>query len=597
MSAPATEAPAPADEANEANGGAALWSLLAPVRTRLIVAVIVQVLASLTSVVPYAALVFVVDRALDGDTGSLGGPLLVFVAGLGVSAALSALALFVSHLADVDLQAEVRLRLADRLGRFRLEWFAGRSSGGVRQLLSDDVNALHQLIAHTLVDTVGGILTPLAGLVFCFVIDWRLGLAAVAPLLLYMVLFSVLAGREARTGMTVIDAALRDVSTAIVEYVRGISVLKIFARDDEGFRGFTAASRRFRTTFGDVAGPQIRAQAIAVSALAAPVVGAVVLLTGVWTYRSGWSSAGAVLVVTTVAMLVPAGISTVTLGGQARRSAQAAADRIAAVLDTPIREVTEPVGTPNDGSIDVDGVGYVYPDGTTALREVNLSIPHGTKVALVGASGSGKSTLAALIAGLREPTTGTIRLGGVDRTAIPEPVLRRHLTTMLQNSTLLRLSFHDNITLARPDAGRDEVIEAAQAVGIHDRIAATVHGYDSIAGVDADLSGGESQRVVAARSILAGSVILVLDEATAAADPEAEHRVQQAVDRAAQNQTLIMVTHRLTTATGADLIIVLDDGAVVQTGTHDDLLAIDGPYRTLWSAAVSAGVEQEGRTR
>ncbi|MFT4086830.1 MAG: ABC transporter ATP-binding protein [Gordonia sp. (in: high G+C Gram-positive bacteria)] len=578
-------------------GPASLWSLLGPVRGRLIAAVAVQILASLASVVPYWALAVVVDRALDGRTGELGAPLLIFIAGLGVASGLSALALFVAHLADVDLQAELRLRLADRLGRFGLEWFAGQSSGGVRQLLSDDVNALHQLVAHTLVETVAGVMTPLAGLIFCFVLDWRLGLAAVAPMLLYVVLFSVLAGKDVRAGMVQIDTALRDISTAIVEYVRGISVLKIFTRDDDGFGRFTTASDRFRSTLRQVAGPQIRAQVIAVGALAAPVVGATVVLVGVWTYRSGWSRAGSVLVVTTVAMLIPASLITVTLSGQARRSAQSAAERIAEVLDAPVREVVEPVGTPRDGSIEIVGAGYVYPDGTTALHDVDLSIPHGARVALVGASGSGKSTLAALIAGLREPTSGSVRLGGVDRASIPEPVLRRHLTAMLQNSTLLRLSLHDNIALARPGATRAEVIDAARAVGVHERIAAAPHGYDSIAGVEADLSGGEAQRVVAARSILAGSAILVLDEATAAADPEAEHRVQQAIDRAAADQTLVMVTHRLTTATGADLIVVIDDGAVVQAGTHAELVDADGVYRDLWSASVRSGTALDGGRR
>ena len=223
---------------------------------------------------------------------------------------------------------------------------------------------------------------------------------------------------------------------------------------------------------------------------------------------------------------------------------------------------------------------------TFVLKGINLKVEEGEFISIMGPSGSGKSTLAALMAGLREPTGGTIAIGGVDRRRIPEMRMRQHLTAMLQDSTLLRLSIHDNIALAAPGTTRAEVEDVIRAVGMYDRIVATPHGFDSIAGVDTYLSGGEAQRIVAARSILAGSAILVLDEATSAADPEAEHRVQQAVDRAVVGQTLIMVTHRLATATGADLIVVLEDGRIVETGRHHDLLAADGLYRRMWSSAV-----------
>ncbi|NLE80313.1 MAG: ABC transporter ATP-binding protein [Rhodococcus sp.] len=563
-----------------------IWTLLAPVRGRIVAALVVQVIASLLSVVPFWALAILIDRALSGRVDDLTAPLIAFVTGLGLSAGLGALALFISHLADVELQAELQLTLADRIGRLPLEWSADRSSGSIRQLLNDDVKSLHHLVAHVLVEIVAGVLTPITGLVFCYALDWRLGLAATAPMVLYALLFSALAGKETKTGMAAINDALHTVSNAIVEYVNGISVLKVFTRDAQGFRRFTGASEHFRHTFRAIAEPQIRAQSIAVSALSAPVVAATVLGVGIWSHHRGWSSPGELVVVTTVAMLVPVGISTVALSTQARRTAQEAAQRIADVLREPVRAVAEPAAEPMDGSFELVGVSYAYPDGPEVLHDVTLSIPDGATVALVGPSGSGKSTLAALMAGLREPTGGTIAIGGVDRRRIPEMRMRQHLTAMLQDSTLLRLSIHDNIALAAPGTTRAEVEDVIRAVGMYDRIVATPHGFDSIAGVDTYLSGGEAQRIVAARSILAGSAILVLDEATSAADPEAEHRVQQAVDRAVVGQTLIMVTHRLATATGADLIVVLEDGRIVETGRHHDLLAADGLYRRMWSSAV-----------
>ena len=562
-----------------------LWSLLAPVRGRLSAAILVQIVASVSSVVPFWALSVLVDRALGGQTDRLGWPLVVFVSGLGVTAGLSATALFVSHLADVALQAELRLDLADKTGVLPLDWFEERSSGDIRQLLNDDVRSLHQFVAHTLVEAVGGVLTPAAGLAVCYVLDWRLGLAATAPIVIYAVLFSILAGSGARTAMTEINDALLRVSAAIVEYVNGIAVLKIFAQDDAGFGRFADSSREFRTTFERVARPQIRAQSISVSVLSAPVVGLIVLGVAAWGHSAGWASAGPILVVTTVGMLVPASVSTVALSSQARSAAMAAGSRVLGVLEEPDAPARDPDAIPADGSIVFEGVSYAYPDGELVVHEVDLSIAHGSTVALVGMSGSGKSTLAALMARLREPSSGRIRVGGVDLSAVDEVLLRRHVAPMLQNMTLLRMSLHDNIALARPDATRAEVIEAARKVGIDDRITSAPKGYDSIAGVDLRLSGGEVQRIVIARTILADSAILVLDEATAATDPESEHRVQQAVDCASVGRTLVMIAHRLSTVVGVDQIFVIDRGRVVQAGTHAELIAVPGRYLDMWSAA------------
>jgi ATP-binding cassette subfamily B protein len=362
-------------------------------------------------------------------------------------------------------------------------------------------------------------------------------------------------------------------------------VLKIFNRDEAGYTRFTDASQDFRTTFARLAHPQIRAQSVAVTLMSAPFVGAVVLAVGVWSYRAGTSSAGAVVVVTTIAMLVPVGLSTIGLSTQARNQASDAAARILDVLDRQVTPAPAEPRVPIDGSISLQNVTFAYPNGPTVLRDISLEIPSGATVALVGPSGSGKSTLAAIVARFRLADAGSVHIGGIDAASIDESVLRRHVATMLQNTTLLRMSLFDNIALGHPDATVEEVRAAAEAAGIHDRIAAAPRGYDSVAGDDVMLSGGEVQRLVIARTILTGGPILVLDEATSATDPESERHIQRALDRAAQGRTVVMIAHRLATVAHVDMIVVMNRGCIEELGTHAELIERGGLYSRMWFGA------------
>lgn len=574
--------------------------LLQPVRRPLGLGVGLQVVASICSALTFVALAQMVTRLLQRDeTGlrsergtnlmdvldpAIAVPTAWFLSALSLSAFLGALALLVTHFADLRLQADLRRKLVAKLSRMPLGWFDERSSGRIRQLLQNDVDSLHQLVAHTVVELVAGILTPVFGLVVCFYLDWRLGLVAVIPLILYVATFSLLSRGDNRTVMEQIHEGLAKVSDAIVEYVNGVAVLKVFGRSSQGFGRFTHRSEEFLNGFERLVGPQMRAQSIAVVFLSAAVVGAFEVAFGLWFVHAGWTTPANLLVITVIAMLMPAALQTVAVSNQARRQATDAATRVVELLDAVELKVPTPEqeNRPQGSAIDITDVTFSYGTGSPALQNVTLHVPQGTITALVGPSGSGKSTLAALIARYRDCDEGCISVGGADVRTITPEMLRATIGTVFQDTQLLHMSVADNIRMGKPDASIKEIERVAKAANIDERIRALPRGYNSVIGEDARLSGGEQQRIAIARSLLANTPVLVLDEATSATDPENETAVQEGLNQLVRGRTVVVIAHRLNTISEADQIVVMDRGRIVETGTHDVLLADNGLYARMW---------------
>lgn len=570
-----------------------LLMILKPVLLPTLVAVVIQIVASLSSWVVYQSLVDI-TKGLMGEISveSVSLSLWGFIIGLGLQSGLGAIALAITHFADANLQRALRMQLINKLGRLPAMWFSERSSGSTRQVIQNDVEALHQLVAHSLVEGVAFVMTPLVGLCFCFTLNWRLGLAACAPIAFYFLLLAFLSRGSMRGIMTQISTQLAGISAVIVDYVRGIAVLKVFGRTGEGYQRFTDASCRFHDDFSCLVRPAMKAQSVAIIAISTPVVALVMILTGMWGVENGTMTVAEILVATLVAMLLPASVMTVALANQVRSTAFVAASDIQRLLnEMELPDSTTSV-TPGAGKVTLRDVGFSWGE-KEILCGISLTLSPGSFTALVGPSGAGKTTLARLIARQQDVSCGQICIDGHDIRQIPLSHLYERVGVLEQTPSLPAISLAQNIALGMDNVPLTEIRQAARAALIDERIMILPRGYDSVPGIDVHLSGGEAQRVAIARLFLAARPILIMDEATSAIDPDSETEIRQAIANLARGRTTLAIAHRLSTIQGADQIVVLDKGRLRECGKHESLLSDDKLYARLWRE-FTASQQREG---
>ena len=561
------------------------WDLIGPVRGLVVSGVTLQGLGAVAGLVPMVASVqlatALVDRAPAGETWFW---LWVALVGIAVRTALIGTGLMLTHLADARLNRDLRVRLTAHLGRVPIGEASRRSSGRVKKLVTDDVHALHTLVAHAGGDMVVGVVTALAALAALLLYSWPLALVALLPLAGFLAVFGSMMGKAA-TQFRDWDEAKARVSSATVEFAHGIAVVKMFGQAGRASADYRRAVDDYADFFGRLMVPMVGASSLGLAIVSAPSVLATMGLLGLLLLQLGWVDltgfvAGLVLGVGLAGPLTQMDSYDVRL-----RAAREAAARIGEFLATPVLPVPDAPAAAEGGEVVLDDVGFAYdPHGPDTLSQVAMRLPQGTVTALVGRSGAGKSTLAALVPRFWDVRDGAVRVGGQDVRDLEPAALYRSVAFVFQGTRLVPMSVRDNIRLARPGAGDEEVVAAARAAGVHDRVAALPRGYDSVVGVDALLSGGEAQRVAIARALLEDAPVLVLDEPTSFADPENEVRLQAAVARAAEGRTVLVIAHRLTSVTAADQIAVMEAGRVVEVGTHAELLARAGAYRGLWQA-------------
>ncbi|MFH8416377.1 ABC transporter ATP-binding protein [Streptomyces collinus] len=594
MTSTATTAPLPPGVAR----------LLRPYAGGFAVVIVLQVIGAVAGLAPLLAVVELGRTLLapaPADDGHVRDVVIAGAAGLLVRLLFTAASSGVGHLLDTRVQLSLRRQLAARLGRVPIGRLARRRSGELAKLVGEDVSAVHPLIAHTPGELVSAFVVPLVSLGYLLTVDWRLTLITLIPVLLAVALVPLMMTPARLREQNEFDAALGRISASVVEFVQGIAVVKAFGGSERAHGAFRTAVGDFTRSFyrmvrglsGVAAGMQV--------ALSPPFVLLAVLVGGAYRITGGGLAPADLLPFLLLGLGLTAPVAALGHGFDDLQTARRAVGRIRDVLAEPsLPEPVRPVA-PEGHRVELRDVrfGYFgsfgsfgYEDGAAGrevLRGIDLLLEPGTITAVVGPSGSGKSTLVQLLPRFYDPTHGSVLLGGVDLRDVGSQELYRRVSFVFQDVRLLRASVADNIALAVPHAHRDAVVRAARRASIHDRILELPRGYDSVIGEDARLSGGEAQRVSIARALLADTPVLVLDEATAFADPQTEQAVREALAQTREKRTTLVIAHRLETIADADTVVMLRDGEIVERGTTTELLARNGAFAEFWKIHAGAG--------
>ena len=566
-------------------GQAAIKRLGAPVRTRLRIGQVLVLLSGILAVAPYLALVRLGDILLDAyNAGAAPDPqrvrtvVMMLISAYSTRLLLYMVALIITHMADLSLRDQMRRDIVQRISRAPLAWFTASTSGRIRKAVQDDTTTVHTVIAHGPVEQLNAIVTPLALVACAFWIDWRLALLALSTLLLYVLTYSFsMRGMNEKT--VEMDRKLAAVSSTMVEFVSGIGVVKAFGRVGRAHAAYLNAADDFSAFYRAWAMPLVTMTCLSFMWVSVPVLLLVNLGGGALLISAGLVTLPEVLATTLIALVLPGALLTVASISWSYQMAGAAALRLCEVIDTPVLPTAEESRRPERARVEIDRVSFSYGD-TLAVDEASLTLEPGTVTALLGPSGSGKSTLTTLIARFADPDSGAVRVGGVDLRDMDEETLYSTVSFVLQDAQLLGATVRENIALGRPDADLEQVRDAARVAHVDEEIMALPDGYDTVLGRDTALSGGQEQRIAIARAVLLDTPVLLLDEATAMADPESEAEIQEALSALVAGRTVLVIAHRPAAVRGAHRIAVMERGRVVAAGSHEELL--DEPhYRAL----------------
>lgn len=558
---------------------------MAPVKGRIIGAIALAVLSAITGLCALLTVPAIAAELLSTSPGPtiIWRWLAIAVTLVAIAFTTRSLAFNVSHLAAFKLEVILRTALTEHLALVPLGYVITTGSGAIKKLVQDDVKALHAFVADS-TPLIGQAYTiPVLSLVAMFLADWRLGLITLAVIPIGMI-FIQLALRDYSTQRDAYDQANEQINGVIIEFVQGMQVVRTFDDGSSSFARFQRSLDSFTQTLREW-NSKTQLSGRLGTLLFEPLPTLLVVSTaGAWLMMQGSLPFPRLLVFLLLAPRLCGAFKPIFTLSHFINQSNAGALRIGKVLAEPILPQPQSPQSPKIADITLQNVTFAYGDDRLALQDISLQMPAGSVTALVGPSGAGKTTLARLIPRFWDVDRGAIEIGGVDVRQMTSDTLMSWVSFVFQDTFLLYDTIGNNIKLGRPNATAAEVEAAARAAQAHDFILALPKGYDTIAGERGTrLSGGQRQRITIARAILQDNPIVVLDEATAFADPENEALIQDAIASLTQGKTLIVVAHRLSTIMHADQIAVLDQGQLVELGKHDQLLQTNGVYARLWS--------------
>ena len=554
------------------------------------ISMFLSALSALAGLLPFILIWLIVRELLSTGGTLVSGNVITYAwwaAGLAVAGVLLYFtALMASHLAAFRVESNLRREAMRRIAGMPLGFFDSHTSGRIRKIIDDNASITHTFLAHQMPDLAGAILVPLVAVVLVFWFDWRLGLACIVPIVIAMMTMGYMMGTKGRQFMQSYMNSLEEMNAEAVEYVRGIPVVKVFQQTIYSFKNFHRCIMNYnKMVFG-----YTHMWEKPMSFYTVVINGFVFFLAPLAILLIDYSGhyAEVLLNFFLFVLITPVFSQNIMKNmylNQALGQASEAIGRLDSLLsykELPVSTSPKPV---TEFDIRFDKVSFTYPGvAQKAVDNVSFFIPQGKTVALVGASGGGKTTIARLVPRFWEAAEGEVLIGGVNVKDVAPEELMKDVSFVFQHTRLFKTTLLENIKYGNPDASLDEVqraIDIAQCREIIDRLPL---GLETRIGAEGTyLSGGEQQRIVLARAILKNAPIVVLDEATAFADPENEYLIQRALKELTRGKTVLMIAHRLSSITGADRILVVDKGRIAEQGTHTELVEKQGIYNRMWN--------------
>ena len=566
---------------------------------------LLAVISALIALLPFVYIWKIIKEVLDvapnfsSATGLVHNGIMAMIFAI-VSFLVYISALMCSHLAAFRVATNMRVAVTEHIAKLPLGFADSFGSGKLRKIINDSTGATETYLAHQLPDKYAALATPVGLLVLLFVFDWRLGLLSLIPVVLAFLVMSSMTGKHMAEKMKQYNNALENMSNEAVEYVRGIPVVKTFGQSVFSFKKFKSTIDEYQKWVvaytKDMRVPMMFYTAAINGVFAFLIAGAL------WFTADGVTN-GFLLNLIFYIVITPVISLTLTkmmYMSENNMIVKDALERIDGVLSVSPMSESETPEYPADSSVELNDVHFSYDGKNEVIRGVSMNIGAGQTVALVGPSGGGKSTLAGLMARFFDVKSGSIKVGGADIREIPKEELMNAVSFVFQDSKLIKATIAENVKLGKPDATDEEVAAALHTAQCDDIIQKLPDGADTVIGTKGVfLSGGERQRIAIARAVLKNAPVIILDEATAFADPDNEAKVQKAFSELSKGKTVIMIAHRLSTVADADCIYVIKDGLIAESGRCDELLEKNGVFAEMWkeyAASVEWKVAKEGES-